>query len=111
METDGYLVSLKHSLWHILAGTRGGIARIHIIRLLRDRPYNTNQLHDKLKLDYKTIQHHIKVLLDENIITTDDQKRYGSMYFLAPLLEKNIALFDEILVKIGKKELKGGNKD
>jgi DNA-binding transcriptional ArsR family regulator len=111
MEESSYVLSLKHSLWNVLAGSRGGITRIHIVELLRDRPYNVNQLHDKLKMDYKTIQHHIKVLLDENIITTTDKKKYGSMYFLTELLEKNISLFDEILEKTGNKELKKGDKN
>jgi DNA-binding transcriptional ArsR family regulator len=105
MEEKGYVLSLKHSLWHVLAGTKGGITRIEIIKLLIDRPYNVNQLHDRLKMDYKTIQHHIKVLLDEKIITCDDRKRYGSLYFLSPMFENNIDLFNEILEKTGNKQL------
>ena len=110
MEDSGYLISLKHTLWHVLAGTRGGITRIKMMELLKERPYNVNQLHDKLQLDYKTVQHHIKVLLKEKIITTDDEKRYGSMYFISPLLEKNIYIFDEILDKTGKSEINKENK-
>ncbi len=108
MEDSGYLLSLKHTLWHVLAGTRGGVTRIHLLLLLRERPYNVNQLHDKLHLDYKTIQHHIRVLINEKIIITDDEKKYGSMYFISPLLEKNIHIFDEIIDKTGEKKI---NKD
>jgi len=110
MEETGYLLSFKHSLWNILAGTRGGVTRILIIELLKDRPYNVNQLHEKLGLDYKTIQHHIKVLTRGNVITTEEKGKYGSMYFLSPTLEKNIYLLDEILAKIGKKEINKENK-
>lgn len=108
MNETGHLLSFKHSLWNILAGTKGGITRISIIELLRERPYNTNQLHEKLHLDYKTIQHHIKVLLSVNIIITNEKKEYGSMYFLSPMFEENMYLFDEILEKTGKKKI---NKD
>ena len=111
MEDDPYINSLKFSLWNLLAGTRGGFTRIQIIKLLRERPYNTNQLKDKLKLDYKSVQHHMKVLLDPNIITCGDQKKYGSMYFLTPLLEKNMSLFDEILDKIGENKLNKRGKN
>lgn len=111
MTESSYLLSLKHSLWNVLAGTRGGITRINILELLRKRPYNVNQLHDKLKLDYKTIQHHIKVLNDSNIITSDEKKKYGSLYFLSPLLEENIHLFDEILEKTGEKKLNKEDKE
>lgn len=110
MEEAGYLLSFKRSLWNILAGTRGGVTRINIIELLRERPYNVNQLHEKLNLDYKTIQHHIKVLSGVNVITTEEKGKYGSMYFLSPTLEKNIYLLDEILAKIGKKEINKENK-
>ena len=106
MEEDSvYLRSLRHSMWHVLAGMRGGITRIKILKLLKERPYNVNQLHENLRMDYKTIQHHIRVLLNEKIITTDDDKKYGSMYFLSPMLEKNIGIFDEILEKTGEKKI------
>jgi predicted transcriptional regulator len=110
MEEAGYLLSFKRSLWNTLAGTRGGITRIRILALLRQRPYNVNQLHEKLNLDYKTIQHHIKVLTSFNIIATEDKEKYGSMYFLSPTLEKNIYLFDEIMAKVGEKDIKERNK-
>jgi len=100
---EGYIRSLRLSLWELLAGTRGGLTRVKILKCLRERPYNMNQLHEKLKMDYKTIQHHIRVLMKGNIITTTDVNRYGHMYYLSPLLEENIHLFEEILDKIGKK--------
>ena len=84
---------------------------MQLLQLLRERPYNVNQLHEKLRLDYKTVQHHIKVLLNENIITTDDRKKYGCMYFLSPLLEENISLLDSILGKTGKSKLNKAEKD
>ena len=104
MTETGYVISLKRYLWHLLAGSRGGITRIRILLLLRDRPYNANQLHEKLEMDYKTIQHHVRMLMKWNIITTEEEKSYGSMYFLSPLLEENINLLDEILDKIGEND-------
>jgi DNA-binding transcriptional ArsR family regulator len=105
MEESSYLVSLRYSLWHMLAGTRGGITRARIIQLLRDRPYNTNQLKEMLGLDYKTVQHHTKALTESGIITCSDPKKYGSMFFLSPILEKNTGMLDEITDKIGKSKL------
>jgi predicted transcriptional regulator len=110
MNETGYLLSLKHSLWHTLAGTRGGMSRIRIIGLLRERPYNMNNISKSTGLDYKTVQHHIKVLLNEKIITSDDTRRYGSMYFLSPLFEQNMYLFDEIMAKVGENKINTGGK-
>ncbi len=111
MEDSGYMLSLKHSLWHIFAGTKGGVTRIRIVELLRERPYNVNQLHDKLGLDYKTVQHHVKVLARGNVITTEEGKKYGSMCFLSPAFEKNVHFFDEILEKTGERQINKGGKN
>jgi predicted transcriptional regulator len=107
---DSYITSLKHSLWHILAGMRGGMTRIRILELLRERPYNANQIRESLDLDYKTVLHHIKVLTEARAITHDDGKKYGLMYFLSPVLEENMGILDDIVGRIGEKKLKGKGK-
>jgi DNA-binding transcriptional ArsR family regulator len=70
-----------------------------IIDLLKDRPYNINQLSESLGLDYKAIQHHILVLQKNNIITKMGEK-YGVLYFISNYLEANIEAFNEIKSKI-----------
>jgi DNA-binding transcriptional ArsR family regulator len=92
----------KRLFWYLLAGTRGGITRIKILILLRERPYNTNQLSEALGLDYKAIQHHLNVLEKNNLVTRQGEK-YGVLFFISNYLEVNIETFDEICNKIGKK--------
>ena len=58
----------KRVLWYIFAGSRGGMNRAKIIDLLKEHPYNMNQLAEALKLDYKAIQHHISVLEKNNMV-------------------------------------------
>lgn len=60
--------SVKRLLWFLFAGSRGGDNRIRIIDLLKEHPYNINQLAEALRLDYKAVQHHITVLEKNNII-------------------------------------------
>jgi len=48
-------MSMKKILWWLIAGTKGGINRARIIIELHERPYNANQLSEKLELDYKTL--------------------------------------------------------
>lgn len=93
---------LKRVLWYVLAGTRGGMMRIRIINLIRERPYNANQLKEEMGVDYKTIQHHLKVLMENRILTTSEEKKYGAVYFLSPLVENNIHIIEEIISKLGK---------
>lgn len=79
----------KRILWYLFAGSRGGKNRVKIILLLKERPYNINQLAESLKLDYKAIQHHISVLEKNNIISKVGEK-YGVLYFLSNYLEVEI---------------------
>lgn len=94
---------MKRVLWYLIAGSRGGTNRARIIKALHDRPYNVNQLSLELDLDYKTIQHHIKVLVDHNIIVNySEEKKYGAMIFLSNRMEENYPIFLEILSKMKK---------
>jgi DNA-binding transcriptional ArsR family regulator len=85
----------KRILWYIFAGTRGGINRAKIIDLLKEHPYNMNQLAEALKLDYKAIQHHISILEKNNMVNKIGEK-YGVLYFVSNYLEANIGAFNEI---------------
>jgi len=93
---------MKRLLWWLLAGTKGGINRANIIKALKERPFNANQLAELLKLDYKTIRHHLKVLQDNRVIVTQGEG-YSMMYFLSREFEDNYATFEEIWQKIEKK--------
>ena len=94
--------SLKYLLGWLIAGTRGGPTRAKIIEALKETPQNANQLATLLKMDYKTMRHHLQVL-EKNKIITSVGDRYGATYFLSQVMEDNYALFEEIEKKIGKK--------
>jgi len=94
--------SLKYLLGWLIAGTRGGPTRAKIIRALKESPQNANQLATILKMDYKTMRHHLEVL-EKNKIITSVGDRYGATYFLTQTMEDYYSLFEEIASKIGKK--------
>jgi predicted transcriptional regulator len=91
----------KRLLWFIFAGSRGGLNRLRIISILKENPLNTNQLAKELGLDYKAIQHHIKILEKNNLITKMGEK-YGVTYFVSTYLEVNMETFEEIAAKLDK---------
>lgn len=93
----------KRLLWYLIASTRGGINRAKIINFLADNPSNANQLSNQLKLDYKTIIHHLDVLKKNGLVITENEESYGAAYFISPLIEKNYSAFEEIMATIGKK--------
>ncbi|MEM2140547.1 MAG: winged helix-turn-helix domain-containing protein [Nitrososphaera sp.] len=97
----GYLdPRFKRVLWYLIASSRGGANRAKIIDLVNSRPANANQIASELKLDYKTVLHHLKVLTENGLIITEDREAYGATYFLTPLMEKNYQSFQEILARV-----------
>ena len=91
----------KRLLWFVFAGSRGGLNRLKIISILKQNPLNTNQLAKELGLDYKAIQHHIKVLEKNNLIVKAGEK-YGVVFFISTFLEVNMETFEEIEGKLDK---------
>jgi DNA-binding transcriptional ArsR family regulator len=93
----------KRTLWYLIGSTKGGVNRAKILEVIKSQPANANQLASILKVDYKTIVHHLRVLSENSLIITDNKESYGATYFLTPLMEKNYESLREILEKIGKK--------
>ncbi len=84
----------------MLAGTRGGVNRARILVTLHDRPYNAHQLAEALGLDYRTVRHHLELLLKNGLITRPAGEAYAAPYFLSTYLEANYGLFEEIRSRI-----------
>jgi len=91
----------KKLFWFIFAATRGGMNRIRIISHLRDMPSNTHQLAKAIGLDYKAVQHHMRNLEQNNLVTKVGN-HYGVTYFPSVLFEEGEAVFDEIVAKLKK---------
>lgn len=86
-------------VWHLLAGSKGGDSRARILLALRARPYNTHQLACVLDLDYKTIKHHLKILLRNGLVVKLGQRGYGAPYTLSDSMDANFDYFEEIWEK------------
>ena len=91
----------RYSVLYFLTGTRGGMNRIEILRLLRKKSLNANQIKEKLKLDYKTVQHHLRLLVKNRFIRVTG-KNYGAIYYLTDEFKMQSKVFKEILAKLNK---------
>ena len=89
-------------LLYLFTSTRGGFTRLRIIMHLLDQPYNTHQLSKELDLDYKAIQHHMKVLEKNNMVSKIGEK-YGAIFHLSTFLEINIGALNEAIEKLDRK--------
>ncbi len=89
----------KIVFWLLFAGSRGSDTRIRIMSALRKRPSNRNQLATELGIDYKGIQHHIKIL-EENNLVKKIGNQYGLIYCVSALFENSEIVFDEIVDRL-----------
>ncbi|GAB7010750.1 ArsR/SmtB family transcription factor [Halorubrum trueperi] len=87
---------MRQLLWWLIGGSRGGRNRLRIVRTLEERPMNTNQLSNELDLNYKTVQHHLEVLEENNIVTTQGDD-YGKLYFLTDRMTHNLDILEEVV--------------
>lgn len=88
---------MERVLWYLIAGTRGGYNRARIVRLLAKRPFNAHQIAEELKLNYKTVTHHLELLQRHEIVVKGVDEAYGSPYFLTKMMEHNLPVLEEIL--------------
>ncbi len=89
----------KMMFWFYFASSRGAATRIKIVKLLQDRPYNTNQLSTEISMDYIAVKQHLDDLENNNLLVKFNAN-YGATYFLSPLFEENQNVFDEIAARM-----------
>lgn len=91
---------MDRKLWYLIAGTRGGINRARILRSLKERPYNANDLASGLGLDYKTVRHHLDILRENDCVMTLGDQGYGLLYALSPHLQVHFEDFLDIWSRV-----------
>jgi len=98
---------IKKLFWFLFVESRGANSRIRIISVLRNLPRNRYQLSIELDLDYKNIQHHLKVLEKYNLVIKTGN-RYGLTFCVSSLFDNNEIIFDEIVDKLKNGVIKFG---
>jgi len=91
---------LRRLFWWLLVGSRGGHTRLLILMSLRHSPANANQLATQLRLNYKTVQHHLRVLAENRMVVASGEK-YNVTYRLSPELLANIDILDATIRRPG----------
>ena len=90
---------MEKALWYLFAGSRGGTNRVRIVRALRERPQNANELADELAVDYNTITHHLDMLTEHDVVEPSEHD-YGKLYFLTDQFEQHTETFEQIAEKV-----------
>ena len=71
----------KRLLWYSIGGRREVPIEVRILDFIKSNPSNTNRIASELKVDYKTITHHLKYYTQNGLIITDNPHQYGATYF------------------------------
>jgi DNA-binding transcriptional ArsR family regulator len=90
---------MEAALWYVLTGTRGGPNRLRILRAIDERPRNANQLAEELDLDYKTVRHHLDVLVENGIVETSGDD-YGAVYLPSQAARDHWDTIEEIFEQV-----------
>ena len=86
----------------VFTGMSGRYTRLRIICAITEEPLNTLELSKRLGLDYKTIQHSIKVLEKNNLITRVGDG-YGDMFFPSELISENLPTLYKVVRRVEDK--------
>ena len=81
-------------LCYLIEGTRGGKTRALILRHLAEKSYNAHQLAKTLGIEYKTIRHHLEVLVKHGVITRKHDG-YPDLYFISDNVVESLSAFDD----------------
>lgn len=98
------LDAVERLLWWLFAGSVGAKTRGLVLLAIRKQPRNAQQLSEALDLDYTTVRHHLKVMLQNHIVVTEGET-YGKVYFISDSTEAHWKVLESILQRA-----KGGRK-
>jgi predicted transcriptional regulator len=88
--------SIRQILQWLILGSKGGKTRQRILLLIKKKPLNTNLISKEMKMDYKTVQHHLTIL-EKNSLITKVGNKYGQVYFISIELEDEFDYFKKLI--------------
>lgn len=94
MRTEGDEDFRRLCLWLFIA-TKGGRTRLNILKSIFEQPMNAHQLSVKLRLNYRTIEHHLQILRKNGLVTVVGDG-YGQSYFPSEAAVSNKGLIEEL---------------
>ena len=83
----------------VFTGMSGRFTRMRIICAITETPMNVQQLSETLELDYKTVQHNIRVLEKNNFIERQGDG-YGDIFFPTELISSNLPTLYKVIRRV-----------
>jgi len=96
-------IHIRRLFYWLFFASKGGKTRFRIVKELLNSPMNKNELSKHLTLNYRTVEHHIKMLVENNIVEGDERK-YDSIFYI----KENIKIFIGEIVEKYDSDKEGG---
>ena len=93
----------------VFTGMSGRYTRMRIICAITEEPMNTLEISKNLEMDYKTIQHNIKVLESNSLIVREGEG-YGDLFFASELITSNLPTLYKVIRRVEQKLNKSEKK-
>jgi predicted transcriptional regulator len=91
---------IRRLFYYLFLYSRGGALRSRIVLMLRERPMNKNELSNVLNVNYRTVEHHLSVLIKNNVVE-GDFRRYNSLFYIIEGMKEYIEASFRALQSIG----------
>ncbi|MGC8608621.1 MAG: ArsR/SmtB family transcription factor [Thermoplasmata archaeon] len=101
-DSEDYYDEYRRLIWWLFFATRGGEMRKKIIQFLSANPSNIYQISTGLKVNYRTVEHHVKILEENHIISSVGEK-YGKTFFVSSTFRDKFPIIEEYEMKMKKK--------
>lgn len=93
---------MKKLFSSVFTGMRGKYTRMRILCAIIEDPMNAHELSKKLQVDYKTIQHNIRVLEKNNFIVRQGEG-YGDIFFPSDIISSNLPTLYKVIRRVEEK--------
>ena len=93
----------------VFTGMSGRFTRMRIICAITETPMNVQQISETLELDYKTVQHNIRVLEKNNFIDRQGDG-YGDIFFPSEIISANLPTLYKVIRRVEKRLEKKNKK-
>ncbi|CAC12298.1 conserved hypothetical protein [Thermoplasma acidophilum] len=93
-----YYDEYRRLIWWLFFGTRGGSMRLRIVEYLNEKPSNLNQISLYLGINYRTSEHHVRIL-EENGVLVSRGDKYGKIYYISPAFVDKLEIINKFKEK------------
>ncbi|MEM0074109.1 MAG: winged helix-turn-helix domain-containing protein [Thermoplasmatales archaeon] len=91
---------IKRLFYYLFVYSRGAALRSRIVLMIMEKPMNKNEIRNRLNVNYRTVEHHISVLV-KNKILDGDFRKYNSIFYINDQMKEYLCSAIDFLRAMG----------